>query len=98
MGAKNVIISYGANGSMLFSGDKVYESNQIDDGREIISTVACRDAMIAGFLANMAKDNNPIEAYRMAVAAASATARVLDLPDRDLIIEMLDYVEIEELE
>lgn len=98
MGAKNVIISYGANGSMLFSGDKVYESNQIDDGREIISTVACRDAMIAGFLANIAKDNNPIEAYRMAVAAASATARVLDLPDRDLIIEMLDYVEIEELE
>lgn len=98
MGAKNVIISYGANGSMLFSGDKVYESNEINDGREIVNTVACRDAMIAGFLANMAKDIDPVKAYKMAVASASATARVLDLPDRDFIIDMLDYVEIEEIE
>ena len=98
MGAKNVIISYGANGSMLFSKDKVYESNEINDGREIVNTVACRDAMIAGFLANMAKDIDPVKAYKMAVASASATARVLDLPDRDFIIDMLDYVEIEEIE
>ena len=31
MGAKNVIISYGAQGSMLFTEDKVYASNEIDD-------------------------------------------------------------------
>ena len=97
MGAKNVIISYGANGSMLFTEDKVYESNEIKDGRDIINTVACRDSMIAGFLAHMAKDNNPIDAYKMAVASASATARVLDLADKDQILTMLDYVEIKEI-
>jgi len=34
----------------------------------------------------------------MAVAAASATARVIDLPTREQIVTMLDYVEIEEIE
>lgn len=97
MGAKNVIISYGASGSMLFTEDKIYASTEVDDGREIINTVACRDAMIAGFLGNMVKDNNPKEAYRLSVAAASATARVLDLPSHDEIIGMLEYVNIEEL-
>ena len=98
MGAKNVIISYGAQGSMLFTEDKVYASNEIDDGREIINTVACRDSMIAGFLGNMVKDNDPVESYKLAIAAASATARVLDLPSYDQIVEMLNLVEIEEIE
>ena len=98
MGAKNVIISYGAQGSMLFTEDKVYASNEIDDGREIINTVACRDSMIAGFLGNMVKDNDPVESYKLAIAASSATARVLDLPSYDQIVEMLNLVEIEEIE
>lgn len=98
MGAKNVIISYGAQGSMLFTENKVYASNNIDDGRDIINTVACRDSMIAGFLGNMVKDNDPVEAYKLAVAAASATARVKDLPSHDQIMKMLDLVEIEEIE
>lgn len=98
MGAENVIISYGAQGSMLFTGDKVYGSNEIDDGREIINTTACRDSMIAGFLGSKVKDGSPVEAYKMSIAAASATARVLDLPTHDEIIGMLDYVNIEEIE
>ena len=98
LGAKNVIISYGANGSMLFTEDMVYESNEIDDGREIVNTAACRDAMIAGFIASMAKDADPVEAYKMAVASASATARVVDLPTHDLIDDLLTYVEIQEIE
>lgn len=98
MGASNVIISYGAQGSMLFTKDKIYTSSEIDDGREIINTVACRDAMIAGFLGTMVKDNNPLESYKVSVAAASATARVLDLPNYEEIMAMLPYVEVEELE
>lgn len=98
MGAKNVIISYGAQGSMLFSGDKVYASNKIDDGREIVNTTACRDAMIAGFLGNLVKDNNSLEAYKVSIAAASATARVLDLPSHDEIMGMLEYVTVDEIE
>lgn len=98
MGAKNVIISYGSQGSMLFTEDKVYASNKIEDGSKIINTVACRESMIAGFLGNMVKDSDPVKSYKVSVAAASATARVLDLPSHDQIMDMLDLVEIEEIE
>ncbi len=98
MGAKNVIISYGSQGSMLFTEDKVYASNKIEDGSKIINTVACRESMIAGFLGNMVKDSDPVKSYKVSVAAASATARVLDLPSHNQIMNMLDLVEIEEIE
>ncbi|WP_276862328.1 1-phosphofructokinase family hexose kinase [Anaerococcus tetradius] len=97
MGAKYVIISYGANGSMFFVGDDVYESTPIDDGQKIINTVACRDAMIAGFLGTIVRDGDPIESYRVSVASAAATARVLDLPSREEIIRSLDFVNVDKI-
>ena len=97
MGAKYVIISFGADGSMFFTKDEVYQSRPVDDNREIINTVACRDSMIAGFLGTIVRDGDPVESYRVSVASASATARVLDLPSRKEIMEILPLVEIDKL-
>lgn len=98
MGAKYVIISFGAEGSMFFTEDGVYAAAPVEDDSEIINTVACRDAMIGGFIGTIVRDNDPIESYMVAVAAASATARVLDLPTRDQIIDILPLVDIEIIE
>ncbi|WP_311537302.1 1-phosphofructokinase family hexose kinase [uncultured Anaerococcus sp.] len=98
MGAKYVIISYGSEGSMFFTSDGVYAAAPVEDDSEIINTVACRDAMIGGFIGTIVRDNDPIESYMVAVAAASATARVLDLPTRDQIIDILPLVDIEIIE
>lgn len=98
MGAKYVIISFGASGSMFFTKDEVYQSKNVEDDKEIINTVACRDAMIAGFLGTIVRDGDPVESYRMSVASASATARVLDLATRDEIMDILSLVEIEKLQ
>lgn len=98
MGAKYVIISYGSEGSMFFTNDGVYAAAPVEDDSEIINTVACRDAMIGGFIGTIVRDNDPIESYMVAVAAASATARVLDLPTRDQIIDILPLVDIEIIE
>ena len=97
-GAKYVIISYGEDGSMFFTRDGVYAANPIKDDREIINTVACRDAMIAGFVGTLVRDNDPIESYMVAVAAANATAKVLDLPTREEIFDVLPLVDIEIIE
>lgn len=97
-GAKYVIISYGEDGSMFFTKEGVYAATPVKDDQKIINTVACRDAMIAGFVGTLVKDNDPIESYMVAVAAASATARVLDLPSRDQIIDILPLVDIEIIE
>ncbi|WP_296127207.1 1-phosphofructokinase family hexose kinase [uncultured Anaerococcus sp.] len=98
MGAKYVIISYGSEGSMFFTNDGVYAAAPVEDDSEIINTVACRDAMIGGFIGTIVRDNDPIESYMVAVAAASATARVLDLPTRDQIVDILPLVDIEIIE
>nr|WP_072536353.1 1-phosphofructokinase family hexose kinase [Anaerococcus mediterraneensis] len=98
MGAKYVIISYGSEGSMFFTREGVYSANPIKDDKEIINTVACRDAMIAGFLGTIVRDSDPIESYMVAVAAAGATARVLDLPTRDEIFDILPLVDIDVIE
>ena len=95
MGAKYVIISYGSEGSMFFTNDGVYAAAPVEDDSEIINTVACRDAMIGGFIGTIVRDNDPIESYMVAVAAASSTARVLDLPTREQIIDILPLVDIE---
>ena len=97
-GAQYVIISYGEGGSMFFTRDGVYSAKPVKDGKEIINTVACRDAMIAGFVGTLVRDNDPIESYMVAVAAASATAKVLDLPTREEILEILPLVDIEIIE
>ena len=97
-GAKYVIISYGEGGSMFFTRDGVYSAKPVKDGKEIINTVACRDAMIAGFVGTLVRDNDPIESYMVAVAAASATAKVLDLPSREEILEILPLVDIDIIE
>ena len=97
MGAKYVIISFGADGSMFFTKDEVYQSRPVNDNREIINTVACRDSMIAGFLGTIVRDGDPVESYRVSVASASATAKVLDLPSRKEIMEILPLVEIDKL-
>ncbi|WP_311481967.1 1-phosphofructokinase family hexose kinase [uncultured Anaerococcus sp.] len=97
-GAQYVIISYGEGGSMFFTRDGVYSAKPVKDGKEIINTVACRDAMIAGFVGTLVRDNDPIESYMVAVASASATAKVLDLPTRDEIVEILPLVDIDVIE
>ena len=97
-GAKYVIISYGEDGSMFFTREGIYASTPVKDDKEIINTVACRDAMIAGFVGTIVRDNDPIESYMVAVAAASATARVLDLPTREEIFDILPLVDIEIIE
>lgn len=97
-GAKYVIISYGEDGSMFFTREGVYVATPVKDDQKIINTVACRDAMIAGFVGTLVRDNDPIESYMVAVAAAGATARVLDLPTRDQIFDILPLVDIEIIE
>lgn len=97
MGAKYAIVSYGAEGSMFFD-DKgnAYIADQIAT-EYVVNSTACRDAMIGGFIGTFVKTSDPLEAYKMAVAAATATAKVIDLPNRKQIEEELPQVKITKL-
>lgn len=97
MGAKYAIVSYGAEGSMFFD-DKgnAYIADQIDAG-QVVNSVTCRDAMIGGFIGTFVRTSDPLEAYKMAVAAATATAKVVDLPNRKQIEDEIPLVKINKL-
>lgn len=97
MGAQYAIVSYGAEGSMFFnSNGDAYIAEQIHT-ENVINSVACRDAMIGGFIGTYVRISDPVESYRVAVAAATATARVVDLPTREEIEAVLPEVIINKL-
>lgn len=97
MGAKYAIVSYGEEGSMFFD-DKgnAYIAEPIDN-EDVVNSTGCRDAMIGGFIGTFVKTSDPLESYKMAVAAATATAKVVDLPNRKQIEEELELVNIKKL-
>lgn len=97
MGAKYAIVSYGAEGSMFFD-DKgnAYIAEQIET-EYVVNSTACRDAMIGGFIGTYVRTSEPLESYKMAVAAATATAKVVDLPNRRQIEEEIPEVKIVKL-
>lgn len=94
MGAQNAIVSYGKKGSMFFNKDgHSYISEEIHINK-VVNSVACRDAMIGGFIGTLVRSSDTIEAYKVAVAAATATAEVLDLPTREEIEKIIPKVVI----
>lgn len=94
MGAQNAIVSYGKKGSMFFSqNEHSYISEEIHIN-EVVNSVACRDSMIGGFIGTLVRSSDYLEAYKVAVAAATATAEVLDLPTREEIEKIIPKVVI----
>lgn len=96
LGAKNVIVSVGEEGSYLFTeqGD-AFRSYGVKG--EEVNSFNSRDAMIAGFLAVYMKTQDVKESFKMASAAASATAFVEDLADIKLTNEVYEKTIVEEI-
>lgn len=73
IGARNVLVSLGAKGAVLITEDGQVMSASAPKG-EVHNTVGAGDAMLAGFMAGWLKQRNYEAAFRMAVAAGSASA------------------------
>lgn len=97
LGAKNVIVSVGEEGSYLFTSDgKSYRSWGVK-GKEI-NSFNSRDAMIGGFIGIYMRTNDPIQSFKMAAAAASATAFEEDLASGEHVKEIYEKTVVEEIE
>ncbi len=73
MGARNVLVSLSADGSILITEEgEIYRHSSMEG--EIGNTVGCGDSMIAGFISGYSKNHDMIEAFRYSIAAASANA------------------------
>ena len=100
LGARNVLVSRGANGSLLLDETGVlHEANALEGS--LVSSVGAGDAMVAGFMHGYleAKENNLPDdevypyAYAMAQAAGSATAFSTGLGKRDDILALFNRIQ-----
>lgn len=72
-GARNILISMAGNGAIFLSEDgEVYES-EAPEG-ELVNSVGAGDSMVAGFITGMLTKNNYKDAFKMGIAAGSASA------------------------
>jgi len=95
-GAKNVLVSRGADGALLLTEDKeVFEVN-VAKGK-IVSTVAAGDSMLAMFVAKYNEIKDYQEALRYASAAGGATSFSVGVGSKKLIEELLPQIEVKKL-
>ncbi|XBG80877.1 1-phosphofructokinase [Enterococcus cecorum] len=94
-GAQNVIISMVGDGALLFTQQGVYQTNVLK--RELKNSVGAGDSMIAGFIGEYSKTQDPVESFKWGVACGSATAFSDDLATGEFIQELLPEVNITKL-
>ena len=88
MGARNVIVSLGGEGAILFAEDgSTYRSGTVKE--KVLSTVGSGDSMVAGFIAGFEKTGNYGYALKLGTACGNATAFSPGLADRRKIEEIL---------
>lgn len=96
LGVKNLIIPMEESGAILFTEDKeVYRYYGLEG--EVVNTVASRDAMLAGFIGGYMRTTDPLESFRVACAAGSASIFAGAIPTKEQISELMDRVVIERI-
>lgn len=78
MGARNVLISLGGDGAILVTETKEVYYSKAPKGK-VLNTVGSGDSMVAGFIAGYQKNRDYNEAFKMGIAAGSASAFSMNL-------------------
>lgn len=90
-GARNVLVSLGQKGAVLFTetGELFRQAAPIGT---VVNTVGAGDSMVAGFIAGYLDRNDYIYALKMGVAAGSASAFSLGLAKKEMIDTALNKI------
>lgn len=91
MGAQNVLISMGGDGSILLTNDDEVIKMTAPKGT-VVNTVGSGDSMVAGFIAGYLKSKNLKQALKFATATGSATAFSTWLATKDKIDDLLSQL------
>lgn len=73
MGARNVLVSMAGEGAVLAAEDGSFHMAPAPKGK-LVNAVGAGDSMVAGFLAGWMEKKDYIHAFRMGIAAGSASA------------------------
>lgn len=90
LGAENVILMMGKDGSLLINQDGVYHANSID--AEVVNSVGAADSMIAGFVMNYLRSRDIITTFKYANCCGIATAFSKGMATREKIESLYDEI------
>ena len=89
-GAKNILVSMGSMGAILLDENgNSYKMNALNTEKRM-NTVGAGDSMVAGFMAGYQLFSNYEKAFKMGIAAATATATSIFLASKEEIYNYLD--------
>lgn len=91
-GAEHVIISLGANGSLLFSSAGNYYASV--PGGTLVDSVGAGDSMIAGFTYGLVNNFPIVDCFRYAGACGSATAYSEGLTTKKMMQHLIEKIKI----
>lgn len=93
MGARNVLISLAGDGAVLYTEEG--QSLQIDSPKgTVIDSVGAGDSMVAGFIAGWLENQDYVHAFKMGVAAGSASAFSENLAVKNDVMEIYSSLAI----
>lgn len=93
MGAENVLISLGGEGSIFITKDDVYRAKGIKG--DLISSNGAGDSMLGGFIYGLENSKELEECYKIGIASGTGTAFSKGLCSFEMMEEILKKVEIE---
>ena len=95
MGARNVIVSLGGEGAVLFAENgNTYKTGVVKE--KVLNTVGSGDSMVAGFIAGYEKTGDYAYALKLGTACGNATAFSAGLAKKEKIDEVLSKISSQE--
>ncbi len=88
LGAKNVLISMGKDGSLLIDENGVKYNMGVCHGK-VVNSVGAGDSMVAGFVAGIVKEFDYYDTLKLATACGGASAFSLGLGTRKEIVKLM---------
>ena len=91
MGARNVLVSMAGDGAIFLNEDGSVHKSAAPSG-EVKNSVGAGDSMVAGFLAGYLESGDLAAAFKMGVAAGSASAFSEELATRQEVSDLLNKI------
>lgn len=95
-GACNVLVSCGSEGAFLVSETGEVFTSNVPTGK-LINSVGAGDSMLAAYMAKFIETSDYKESLKQGAASGSATAFSVGITTRELIEELIPYIEIVEI-
>lgn len=96
MGAVNVLISMGGKGAVLVADDNKVYMAEAPKGT-LKNSVGAGDSMVAGFITGLLKEHNYEDAFKMGIAAGSASAfsdNLATMHEVDSLVSRIEVVQV----